>query len=104
MGYQQREQVRRERHAAKQAKVRADRTATRLEHADRVIRAYEEAYAVCYPGFNKPGLSFKASTGWYVLVLHGMAEHIREDELKLRTRFLYAIAHEREITDGIDAS
>lgn len=100
MASRTREVVRLERERRAAERVR-DRTETRLSHADAVMRRYEEAYRAVR-GSAAPPMAF--SKGWYILNYGNPRKEIklREAQLEMKTRTLWAAQHAREIEPDED--
>lgn len=97
MSYHYRDQVRRERQAARRERERDDRQIDMLFHTDAVSRMYEQAHKLRHPGVSVE-VVYKA--GWYVVQCAGAVSHFREKDLTQQARFMDAERHAQELGDA----
>ena len=97
MGYQQREQMRKERKLEQQARAKEGRMEERLMEAHHVIDAYEQAYTAAN-NRQPPKVTFERLTGWYNIAGH----RARRAQVEQMTRTLWARIHEQELSSADD--
>lgn len=90
MSYAQRERIRQERVAERNARAAQDT----VWRADKLCVAFEEAHRARHPDASVECMYRK---GWYTVVSHGMISHYQAEDLKQQTRMLWAELHAQEI-------